>query len=381
MSSRKKTALLLGAYGQTNLGDDLLMYNYLEYVQELGFTEVYVNASEVIHIPPAIAEKFPHLHVFETYHTSFARMFGLMRRADAIFYGGGTVYKELYSSTGRSPYTVILRVMLFNVLAAAMGKKVIGLHIGIGTLKTALGRWITARALSSSTKTTFRDETSFVFARDVLKVPPARIAQSTDGLFLNPQWQRPWLHATLPRAAKSAKHIVGVNVLSDIPDWVNREQYLKTVCTFVRGLLARGDFVIFLPFQTAFNEHNDLAFIKSEIVPHIRQFKNYHVADDLDLSNVVSYLQQIDVLVGMRFHSLLLATAASTPFLAIAYDTKCWRFVTEINYPYAQKIEDLDVVELQNLYQRLLAHTGEAKKQLARAAAENFKEAATWKNS
>ena len=379
MSAQRKTAMLLGAYGQTNLGDDLLLYNYLNYITELGFTDIYVNASEAKYLPVAVLEKFPNLHVFETYHTSFMHMLGYMRRADAIFYGGGTVYKELYSSTGRSPYTVIVRVMLFNMLAKLLGKQIFGLHIGIGTLKTPLGRWITKKALQNSTHTTFRDEQSFVCARDTLKVAEHLISQSTDGLFLDPAWQQPWLQAKIPAAAKQAPHVVGVNVLSDIPDWVDRTAYLTTMRTFVRDLLARGDFVVFLPFQTDFNPHNDLAFIKKEIVPHIRQFKNYAVADDVDISNVVSYLQQMDVLVGMRFHSLLLATVAGTPFLAVAYDTKCWRFIEEINYSYAQKIEDVSTERLHTMYKQLLAHTGPVKKQLARAAEVNFKAATLWK--
>lgn len=373
-----KRALLLGAYGQTNLGDDLLMYNYLTYISSLGFSDIHVNASEARHIPAAIHKQFPGLQVFETYNTSFLTLLKLMRQADAIFYGGGTVYKELYSSTGRGRYTVITRVMLFNLLAKLLGKKVFGLHIGIGTIKTGFGRLVTRLALLGSTHTTFRDNKSYAYARNVLHVPERLVSHSTDGLFLDPHWRGVW-HNASGVVAPADKHVVGINVLSDIPDWVDRANYITTMRAFVRRLLENGNHVVFLPFQTAFNDNNDLKFINKEIIPHLRGLTNYHVAADVDITNIVSYLQQLDVLVGMRFHSLLLATAAGTPFLAIAYDTKCWRFVTEAGYAHAIKIEDLTADTLEQAYDKLLADKASAKTQLASIADTNFNAANVWK--
>lgn len=382
---KQQSALLLGAYGQTNLGDDLLLFNYIKLLVDRGYKKIAINASVAKFIPQVILDEFPlvDIEIFETYNTSPVTLFKKMLGANVIVYGGGTVYKELYATTGRKPYAVIANVMLFNTVAHLLGKRVYGFHLGIGTIKTGLGRWFSRRALMASTKTTFRDEKSFEYARDVLKLPAHKIDLSTDGLFTNRNWQKVWHNLELPKGVVGNKgKLVGVNVLSDIPDWVDRKEYVKNLVSFIDSLIERGDRVVLLPFQYDFNEHSDLYFMNHEIVPKLKHKKGFYVAQDLALDNITSALQQLDVLVGLRFHSLLLATAAGTPFVALAYDTKCWRYTTEINYPYALKIEDFTAEQLMEQYEKVLKDDKKIRAQLSREATKNFKVADAWlKNS
>jgi polysaccharide pyruvyl transferase WcaK-like protein len=376
--SRRKTALLLGAYGQTNLGDDLLMYNYLRLLSDKGYTHIRVNLSEARYVPKPITDAFPHLEVFETYHTSALKLLNLMRTSDAIVYGGGTVYKELYATTGRSRYSVITNVMLFNVLAALCGKKIYGCHIGIGSIKTGLGRAISWAALRWCDLTTFRDEVSYRYARDTLKLPARRIAHSTDGLFIDTIWQKEWNHADVHIPRQLQGNVVGINVLHDIPDWIDRKQYISSMRTFAARLMDEGNYIVFLPFQNAYNPHNDLTFLRQEILPSFKDYDAYHVVEDLGIDTIISYLKQVDVLIGMRFHSLLLATAASTPFLALAYDTKCWRFVQEAGYDHALKLEDVTAAALHDGYRMLLKDMPAARKRLRSIAKANYETAKEW---
>lgn len=382
---KQQTALLLGAYGQTNLGDDLLLFNYIKLLVDRGYEKIVINASVAKFIPQVILDEFPlvDIEIFETYNTSPLELFKRMLGADVIVYGGGTVYKELYATTGRKPYAVIANVMVFNTLARLLGKRVYGFHLGIGTIKTGLGRWFSRRALMASTHTTFRDKKSFEYARDVLKVSAHKIDLSTDGLFTNHDWKKVWHELKLPtQVKKRSGKLVGVNVLSDIPDWVDRKSYVKNLVTFIDALIERGDYVLLLPFQYDFNKHSDLYFMNHEIVPKLKHKKGYYIAKDLALDNITSALQQIDMLVGLRFHSLLLATAADAPFVSLAYDTKCWRYTSEMDYSYALKIEDFTAEQLMEQYEKALKDTKKIHTKLAREAAKQFKVADAWlKNS
>ena len=96
---KRTSVLLLGSYGQSNLGDDLLMWNYLELLKERGFKKIYVNANTTDLIPEPIKKVYPDLHIINTYETSIPEYLRLIRSVDCIVYGGGTLYKELYSST------------------------------------------------------------------------------------------------------------------------------------------------------------------------------------------------------------------------------------------------------------------------------------------
>ncbi len=373
MSTKK--VLLLGSYGQSNLGDDLLMWNYLELLKSRGFDEIYVNANTTEYIPEPVKKAYPDLHFINTYETSALRYVRLIRQVDCIVYGGGTLYKELYSSTGRSKYSVIVRMMAFNVLARILGTKLFHLNIGIGSLKTMTGRLISKIAIRSSTMTIFRDQKSYNYARLTLRIPENKIMKSTDGLFLDHVWEKPWSKATLKVDRKKYKHVVGINVLSDIPDWVDRAAYIKTMQEFVIELLDQGNYVVFVPFQHAFNPRNDLWFTHELFDELLKNRTGYEILDEVPIDKVSSYMQQCDVFVGMRFHSLLLATVNKLPFLAVAYDTKCWRFVEENNYPFAIELEKIDTMELMRLFNQMIKAKSEASRQLGAVAGAMYHEA------
>ena len=372
---KRKKVLLLGSYGQSNLGDDLLMWNYLELLKDRGFEEIYVNANTVELIPSAIKKAHPKLHIINTYKTSLLEYIRLIRRVDYVVYGGGTLYKELYTSTGRSPYSVIFRLMIFNVLARLLGTKLYHLNIGIGTLKTGIGRFISKVALSAATLTTFRDQESYDFAVKTLRVSKKKLQRSVDGLFLNRIWERPWNVGNLKIDRSKHKKVIGINLLSDIPDWVNRDQYISSMKRTITELLEQGNHLIFFPFQHAFNPRNDLAFMQDTLKDVLRGRRNYTLLKEVPINMVGSYLQQCDLFIGMRFHSLLLATANRVPFVAVAYDTKCWRFVNEENYRYAIELEKLQPDKLVMLCQKTLASTSKVKQQLDEMAERSYMQA------
>jgi polysaccharide pyruvyl transferase WcaK-like protein len=373
MKARK--ILLLGSYGQSNLGDDLLMWNYLKLLESWGAKEIYVNANTTKFIPDVVKEAFPNLHIVLTYDTSPLQYVRLIQSVDCIAYGGGTLYKELYGSTGRSPYSVIIRMMGFNTIAKLLGTRVYNLNIGIGSLKTRIGRFITARALNASTKTIFRDKESFEFARDILHISPDKIQQSVDGLFIDPTWKSVWHKSDLKIDRKKYKRVVGINVLSDIPDWVDRQNYIDTVRQFVRHILERGDYVVFIPFQTDFNPRNDLWFMQETFADILKDHNNYTLLEQVPIDLAHSYMNQCDALVGMRFHSLLLASTCNLPFVAVAYDTKCWRFIQEIGYSYAIKLENLQYESLLELYDGAINDQQAIRRQLQAATEKMYNEA------
>jgi polysaccharide pyruvyl transferase WcaK-like protein len=371
----EKKVLLLGSYGHSNLGDDLLMWNYLEFLKDKGFTTMYVNANTTEYIPGIIKETYPDLRVVNTYKTSLLTYANIIRSVDCVVYGGGTLYKELYASTGRSPYSVITRLMGMNILAKLLGTRLYHLHIGIGSLKTRKGKLITRRALSAATYTLFRDQKSYDIARTTLGINPSKIMKSTDGLFINRIWETEWEKAPLRIDRKKYKRVIGINVLSDIPDWIDRQQYIDIMRQFVKSELEKGTYIIFIPFQTAFNPRNDLVFTEEIFGDVIANRENVTLLRDVPLQYIHSYLRLSDVFIGMRFHSLLLSTVSGVPFIAIAYDTKCWRFVEEIAYPYAIRLEELEYQALSTLYENALKHTEKTKAKLVLAADAFYNEA------
>jgi polysaccharide pyruvyl transferase WcaK-like protein len=332
----KKRVLLLGTYGQTNLGDDLLMYNMLQLLESRGYTRVHVNISDKKLLPPEVKLRFGHLlELHETYGTSPLAWLTLLAKVDTIFYGGGTIFKDLYASTGRGKHGVVLRIAIINFLSAMLGKRVYHMSIGIGSIRSKTGDFLTKLALNSARHTYFRDATSYEYAHKNLGISTRKITLTTDGIFIGHEWgdEAAFL---LPGTVKGP--VVGVNALSDIPDWIDRKKYIAELGAFLNSLADSGAHLVFMPFQVAFNPHSDLAFLKKEILPGIPKDR-YTLISDMSLSHLAPVFEKIDYFVGMRFHSLLVSAIYAVPFLAIEYDTKCTRLMEEMRYPHSISLE------------------------------------------
>lgn len=370
----KKKVLLLGSYGQTNLGDDLLMWNYLAFLRKQGFTQILVNANNEALIPDVIRRAYPDMQVIETYRTGMLGWLRILRRVDYVVYGGGTIYKELYASTGRSKHAVTLRMAVLNWLARLMGTKIYHLNIGIGSIKTWAGRAIAKIGLGAAAYTTFRDQLSYEYARHTLHLPPKRICQSTDGLFLDERWKKAW-HVAPLNIDKKYKTVIGINLLSDIPDWVDRTHYIATARKLVRQLCEAGHFVVLMPFQHESSPTNDHVFMQKEIVPYLKKQRGWRLLEYTGIDQIGSLLDQCDAFIGMRFHSLLLATVTKTPFVAINYDTKCTRFIEETGYPHAVKLEELTLAAVEESLREVLKEKSDIKKLLGKITAAQYKQA------
>jgi polysaccharide pyruvyl transferase WcaK-like protein len=192
---------------------------------------------------------------------------------------------------------------------------------------------------------------------------------------LNHIWEKPWHKHSVTIDRKKWKKVIGINVLSDIPDWVDRKHYIATMRSVVKQLIYEDYFLVFVPFQHRFNPRNDLAFTKEVFEDALKDKKNYVILEEVPIDEVSSYLQACDLFIGMRFHSLLLSTVNNVPFVAVAYDTKCWRFIEESNYRFALKLEDLEKEKLLRLCKDTLKHEAEIKDQLTDITEKMYAEA------
>jgi polysaccharide pyruvyl transferase WcaK-like protein len=364
--------MLLGSYGQTNLGDDLLLSNYLKYFRELGCERLLVSASNVDHIPRSLRDTYPSAEYFEPYRTPWRRLARMVLATDVIVYGGGSVYKELYASTGRERYGVIIRVMLFNLFVRALRRPIYNLNISIGHLVTRRGRLFTRLGLLACRRTLVRDRRSYEFAVQDLRLNSSKVIHSTDGLFLNDEWNTP---APARRAPGADGLVVGVNIVSDVPDWIDRTRYLAAVNGLLSRLLARGDRVVLLPFQLDFSPSNDHAFMLERIPAAIRDRPNCYLRRDIGIDTVTAAFAELDLFVGMRFHSLVLAAATCTPFLGISYDVKCSTFLTENAYPHWVDLESATSDTLIEALDQLSRERAAVARSLRRAIAPLFTQA------
>ena len=161
---KSKNILFLGTHGQHNIGDELLLETFLA---QLGEQHSYmINSYDPEFTHAQLAGKYD----VDVFHTTTEKM-QLPKRiwqADLLFFGGGSVLKELYASVGRNRYSTLLMVLLIVLFARVIARKpIIMSNIGVGPVHSRFGLLLVKLILGQVTYVSVRDQRSYDTCRQV----------------------------------------------------------------------------------------------------------------------------------------------------------------------------------------------------------------------
>lgn len=301
--------LLSGYYGFGNLGDEALLEVIVERMRRrFPSTQLEVLSAT----PKATAANH---RVESTARWDWRAIRGAIARADVVLSGGGGLLQNSTSLRSLLYYAGILRE------AIRARRKTMVFAQSVGPLDF-WGRLIVQRFCRGLDRATVRDDRSRLLLREL--VPRTPIEQTADPVFLyeGPQGGSDLSGEGLgpesgPYAAisvrKAAAFRDGPVILGRVVD---------------RLALRYGIRAAFLPLGGAAD-----AAISTDV---IRRCTSHPVLlPEGTLAKAASILRGAHVVVGMRFHSLVLAARYGVPFLAIAYDPKVSALCEDLKYPLA----------------------------------------------
>jgi polysaccharide pyruvyl transferase WcaK-like protein len=155
-----KKIILLGAYGQNNLGDEAMMETVLSVLIGRD-VQVFVNVADESNVV-----KMPGVEYFHTsLKKDFFRKIWLFLSCDVVVYGGGSLFVELkmVDLNKRMP---LFRMFLINMFAKFTGKQVAYLGVGAERVSPGLSEWLFKKAARMSGLCCVRDQESLVVMRD-----------------------------------------------------------------------------------------------------------------------------------------------------------------------------------------------------------------------
>lgn len=286
-----KRILVSGYYGFDNLGDELILQVLAQELQKQG-----VRLTALSQNPVSTQEKYgiqaiPRLNP--------VAILSAMARTDVFISGGGGLFQD---STGVGSVIYYGGLIL---LARLMGKPVFFWSQGVGPLQRPLARWITSLALRVCQGITVRDEGSADLVEALIGQRPEVTADpvwlldvpvresTTDGPFKLGVSLRSW-PALTPEGIAGLAH--------SIADFAQQQpQPLE---------------VWLLPFQPE-QDLYVLQALRQQLAEH--GLEACHLADP---SEVPTCIAQCQLLIGMRFHSLVLGLLAQVPVIGLCYDPK-----------------------------------------------------------
>ena len=309
----------LGTHGQFNIGDELLLETFLA---QLGQEHHYaVNSYD----PDFTASFLRPKYDVESFHTTreLPRFLMHLFTSDILFFGGGSIIKELYASIGRNRYSTLLMILAsvtFSKLIAR--KKVIMSNIGVGPLLSPGGERLARMILNQVDFVSVRDNKSLKTCQK-LEINLEKLRRVPDAVFANPpEVFVPGNVTPFP----SGKINLALNLNFDIENREAWEGFLQNLAVCLNKLNAESPITIHaLPMQSKFKANDDLSILKefSKRVPDI----SFIIHDPQTAQQAGEIISGCDLVLAERLHTLVISSILGKPFFGLVYDVKVQELV------------------------------------------------------
>lgn len=291
-------AILCGYYGKGNGGDEALLASLLQMLPE-SVTPLVLSGKP--------AETRKRYGVQSCDRTSPFQVLRAMRHSDAFIWGGGSLIQDVTSAASPLYYGGLMG------LAQQLGLKTIAWAQGIGPLKRDLTRRVAKQCFAGCAAVSVRDRGSAALLHE---------------------WEIPCLEAPDPVWALDSKPVKG---LWDLPaprvavslrshPTLTPERLANLTQALVHFQKATQTCILLVPFQTS----QDLSIaesIQSQLTGpnHLFQLK--------DPRELKGLFRGVEMAIGMRYHSLIMAAAEECRCFALSYDPKVSQLMAQLNMP------------------------------------------------
>nr|WP_312577201.1 polysaccharide pyruvyl transferase CsaB [Sedimentibacter sp.] len=329
-----KNILLAGYYGFGNLGDEAILEMVLKQLLEI------TDRDKLTVLSGNKEETSKKYDVCTIDRNNVLSIIKRLMTSDALVFGGGSLLQDVTSKRSIYYYLLLIR------LAKIMKNKVIMLSQGIGPILNDRSRRITANTLNKVDYITVRDKQSKEFLESI-GVQGNLISLSADPVINFRAEDNP-----VERRGEKKK------VCFSLRNWKCSDVSGKI--SFVTEKLIENNIEChFIPFY--YNEDLELV---NEIKENIGEEAIYY-RERLSTNEAYDIIKNMNLLVGVRLHSLIFAASAGVPFVAVSYDHKVDHFAESVNMNVACCIEDIDTELLYGKIISMLENEDEERKKLA----------------
>ncbi|MFM7365393.1 MAG: polysaccharide pyruvyl transferase CsaB [Cuspidothrix sp.] len=294
----KMRVLLSGYYGKGNGGDEALLATLLQMLPSDVTPVVLSGNPEATH----------HHYGVECYNRmAFFQVIKALHSCDAFIWGGGSLIQDATSIISPFYYGGLM------ALAQGMGLKTIAWGQGIGPLLRFQTRWLAKSNFAGCTQVSVRD-------------------RSSSGLLSH--WSIPHILAPDPVWALESKP---VPELRDLPKpriavtLRNHPQLTENRLTSLTQALVNLQketqaFILLLPFQKS----EDIG-IAEKIYTQLPDVSKIICCENPQVLKGV--FRDVEMSIGMRLHSLIMAASEGSRCFALSYDPKVNRLMEDLEIP------------------------------------------------
>lgn len=306
--------IVSGYYGFNNLGDEAILERLTTELKQL------VDADDIC-VLSADPEKTSRLYgVQSADRWKQLEVLRLLKQARLFVSGGGGLFQD--TNSPGSPIFYGFQILMSRLL----GARTVVYAQGLGPLRTAVGRFATRESWKQADSVTVRDDLSMKMLNDW---GIAGIRSADPVWTLEPTVLPKSVADRLQKLKQAHKRLVGVSLRSSP---LLRGEHVASLGTALKEVFSPDSAFLLLPLQA------------DQDLPVLSQLEEQLSATGLDTclldtaelelpSQWLSLMGQLDFLVGMRLHALIMALASGVPVLGINYDPKVEQLLQEFQQP------------------------------------------------
>jgi len=291
-------AVLCGYYGKGNGGDEALLASLLQMLPA-DVTPLVLSGK-----PRETRDRY---NVESCDRMAPAQVLQALRRSDVLIWGGGSLMQDVTSAANPFYYGGLMG------LAQQMGLTTIAWAQGIGPLKRRLTRSVARRVFAGCSAVSVRDRASAALLLDW--EIPSRLAPdpvwALDSLPVKGLWDLP-----APRVAvtlRSHPQLTSARLANLTRALIHFQKATQTC-------------ILLVPFQKS----QDLAIAQSI---HSNLPDSSHIIAPENPRQLKGLFRGVEMAIGMRLHSLIMAAAAECRCFALSYDPKVNQLMEELAMP------------------------------------------------
>ncbi|NPV26687.1 MAG: polysaccharide pyruvyl transferase CsaB [Firmicutes bacterium] len=350
-----KKIVISGYYGFDNAGDEALLSAIATTLREM--------APDIsITVLSASPQKTKALHgVNAVSRTNPLVLIKTLRQADLLISGGGSLLQDVTSARSIVYYLGVV------ALALLLGTRVMFYAQGIGPITTWVGKTLTRIIGNRVDLITLRDEQSkeeltrlgvvrppiYVTADPVLGLRPAQLPDFGQRILSE--------HGVISRSVADQsvnQPLAGIA----LRNWKGLAGFKVAAAKAADYLAGKGWEIVLIPLHYP----EDVAAARD--VQRLMQSEAHLLAVNLTAQQAMAVIGEMDLLIGMRLHSLIFAAVMGVPVVGITYDPKVTQFLHSIGQMPAGNVDNLTADALIAAVEKVISHLDETREMITKLA-------------
>lgn len=274
----------------------------------------------------------------------------LYTRADLVIGVGGGYFR----TNGSFVSFINLLLMLHPLQFTEILKKPTSLYVmSVGPFYSKLERYVTARLFKRMQLILIREDTSLQLLHDM--GVQKNVQRSIDSGFLFTSKRKAHLRKSLAIPIKAM--VVGVTARQ----WLDadaQETYETNMAAALDSIVGTHQaHVVFIPQVTSVHNNDDDRTVSRSIASRMKNTQGIHVMDgEYDHYDVKAMYDELDFIIGTRFHSVIFSLTSYVPAIAIEYEHKTSGIMKDLDLSqWALKIEDVRSEAIVALFAELVS--------------------------